>query len=175
MTFREFTGKSVEEAVRAAMAEFHADLGDLVIRDDEAVSGQTAEVASDLLLDLPTLMELARTDGAFRNLSNAWINWDPATGNWAMLEPMFEWFGEIGEVARGTADAQTLQFGGYVLQVSTNDPRVDAAALCSGASTLALVPPSARTRSTWGTRSARPAAPGREGGPRHIGTSTCRS
>jgi spoIIIJ-associated protein len=29
MTFREFTGKSVEEAVRAAMAEFHADLGDL--------------------------------------------------------------------------------------------------------------------------------------------------
>ena len=31
MTFREFTGKNVEEAIRAAMAEFSADLGDLDI------------------------------------------------------------------------------------------------------------------------------------------------
>ena len=31
MTFREFTGKNVEEAIRAAMAEFTADLGDLDI------------------------------------------------------------------------------------------------------------------------------------------------
>ncbi len=31
MTFREFTGKNVEEAIRAAMAEFSSDLGDLDI------------------------------------------------------------------------------------------------------------------------------------------------
>lgn len=31
MTFREFTGKNVEEAIRAAMAEFSAELGDLDI------------------------------------------------------------------------------------------------------------------------------------------------
>jgi spoIIIJ-associated protein len=31
MTFREFTGKNVEEAIRTAMAEFSADLGDLDI------------------------------------------------------------------------------------------------------------------------------------------------
>jgi spoIIIJ-associated protein len=31
MTFREFTGKNVEEAIRSAMAEFEADLGDLDI------------------------------------------------------------------------------------------------------------------------------------------------
>ena len=31
MTFREFTGKNVEEAIRSAMAEFSADLGDLDI------------------------------------------------------------------------------------------------------------------------------------------------
>jgi spoIIIJ-associated protein len=31
MTFREFTGKNVEEAIRAAMAEFASDLGDLDI------------------------------------------------------------------------------------------------------------------------------------------------
>ena len=31
MTFREFTGKNVEEAIRAAMAEFESDLGDLDI------------------------------------------------------------------------------------------------------------------------------------------------
>jgi spoIIIJ-associated protein len=31
MTFREFTGKNVEEAIRAAMAEFTSDLGDLDI------------------------------------------------------------------------------------------------------------------------------------------------
>jgi spoIIIJ-associated protein len=31
MTFKEFTGKNVEEAIRAAMAEFSADLGDLDI------------------------------------------------------------------------------------------------------------------------------------------------
>ena len=31
MTFREFSGKNVEEAIRAAMAEFSADLGDLDI------------------------------------------------------------------------------------------------------------------------------------------------
>jgi spoIIIJ-associated protein len=31
MTFREFTGKNVEEAIRAAMADFSADLGDLDI------------------------------------------------------------------------------------------------------------------------------------------------
>ena len=31
MTFREFTGKNVEEAIRAAMKEFEADLGDLDI------------------------------------------------------------------------------------------------------------------------------------------------
>jgi spoIIIJ-associated protein len=31
MTFREFTGKNVEEAIRAAMREFSADLGDLDI------------------------------------------------------------------------------------------------------------------------------------------------
>ena len=31
MTFREFTGKNVEEAIRAAMAEYSADLGDLDI------------------------------------------------------------------------------------------------------------------------------------------------
>ena len=31
MTFREFTGKNVEEAIRSAMAEFTADLGDLDI------------------------------------------------------------------------------------------------------------------------------------------------
>ncbi|MGI8828565.1 MAG: RNA-binding cell elongation regulator Jag/EloR [Candidatus Limnocylindria bacterium] len=31
MTFREFTGKNVEEAIRAAMAEFSTDLGDLDI------------------------------------------------------------------------------------------------------------------------------------------------
>jgi spoIIIJ-associated protein len=31
MTFREFTGKNVEEAIRAAMAEFATDLGDLDI------------------------------------------------------------------------------------------------------------------------------------------------
>src|SRR5687768_9911687 len=31
MTFREFTGKNVEEAIRAAMREFEADLGDLDI------------------------------------------------------------------------------------------------------------------------------------------------
>lgn len=31
MTFKEFTGKNVEEAIRAAMAEFEADLGDLDI------------------------------------------------------------------------------------------------------------------------------------------------
>ncbi|HEU4863895.1 MAG TPA: Jag N-terminal domain-containing protein, partial [Candidatus Limnocylindria bacterium] len=31
MTFREFTGKNVEEAIRAAMAEFSADLSDLDI------------------------------------------------------------------------------------------------------------------------------------------------
>ncbi|MCV0402143.1 MAG: Jag N-terminal domain-containing protein [Chloroflexi bacterium] len=31
MTFREFTGKNVEEAIRAAMAEFGSDLGDLDI------------------------------------------------------------------------------------------------------------------------------------------------
>ena len=31
MTFREFTGKNVEEAIRSAMAEFAADLGDLDI------------------------------------------------------------------------------------------------------------------------------------------------
>jgi len=31
MTFREFTGKNVEEAIRAAMAEFQSDLGDLDI------------------------------------------------------------------------------------------------------------------------------------------------
>ncbi len=31
MTFREFTGKNVEEAIRAAMAEFSADLGELDI------------------------------------------------------------------------------------------------------------------------------------------------
>jgi len=31
MTFREFTGKNVEEAIRAAMKEFQADLGDLDI------------------------------------------------------------------------------------------------------------------------------------------------
>jgi predicted RNA-binding protein Jag len=31
MTFREFTGKNVEEAIRSAMAEFSADLSDLDI------------------------------------------------------------------------------------------------------------------------------------------------
>ena len=31
MTFKEFTGKNVEEAIRTAMAEFSADLGDLDI------------------------------------------------------------------------------------------------------------------------------------------------
>ena len=31
MTFREFTGKNVEEAIRTAMAEFSSDLGDLDI------------------------------------------------------------------------------------------------------------------------------------------------
>ena len=31
MTFREFTGKNVEEAIRSAMAEFSSDLGDLDI------------------------------------------------------------------------------------------------------------------------------------------------
>ena len=31
MTFREFTGKNVEEAIRAAMAEFSSDLGELDI------------------------------------------------------------------------------------------------------------------------------------------------
>ena len=31
MTFREFTGKNVEEAIRTAMKEFSADLGDLDI------------------------------------------------------------------------------------------------------------------------------------------------
>ncbi|HEU4808587.1 MAG TPA: Jag N-terminal domain-containing protein, partial [Homoserinimonas sp.] len=31
MTFQEFTGKNVEEAIRAAMREFNADLGDLDI------------------------------------------------------------------------------------------------------------------------------------------------
>ena len=31
MTFREFTGKNVEEAIRSAMKEFTADLGDLDI------------------------------------------------------------------------------------------------------------------------------------------------
>ncbi|MDQ2935181.1 MAG: Jag N-terminal domain-containing protein, partial [Chloroflexota bacterium] len=31
MTFREFTGKNVEEAIRSAMKEFTSDLGDLDI------------------------------------------------------------------------------------------------------------------------------------------------
>ena len=31
MTFREFTGKNVEEAIRTAMKEFSSDLGDLDI------------------------------------------------------------------------------------------------------------------------------------------------
>ena len=31
MTFKEFSGKNVEEAIRAAMKEFGADLGDLDI------------------------------------------------------------------------------------------------------------------------------------------------
>ena len=31
MTFREFTGKNVEEAIRSAMAEFSSDLGELDI------------------------------------------------------------------------------------------------------------------------------------------------
>ena len=31
MTFREFTGKNVEEAIRAAMREFESDLSDLDI------------------------------------------------------------------------------------------------------------------------------------------------
>ena len=31
MTFKEFSGKNVEEAIRAAMREFDADLGDLDI------------------------------------------------------------------------------------------------------------------------------------------------
>ena len=31
MTFREFTGKNVEEAIRSAMAEFSADLSELDI------------------------------------------------------------------------------------------------------------------------------------------------
>lgn len=49
MTFREFTGKNVEEAIRAAMAEFSAGLGDLDIeildQGSRGVLGVGGEVA----------------------------------------------------------------------------------------------------------------------------------
>ena len=77
MTFREFTGKNVEEAIRSAMAEFSADLGDLDIeilsqgkRGMLGVGGEEAglrvevDVPALALADPPSAHGVAREDGA---------------------------------------------------------------------------------------------------------------
>ena len=68
MTFREFTGKNVEEAIRAAMAEFSADLGDLDIeilaQGSRGILGVGGEEAR--ILAAPKSAVASRRDGSRR-------------------------------------------------------------------------------------------------------------
>ena len=51
MTFKEFSGKNVEEAIRAAMKEFGADLGDLEPVEVPERAGGALDAVADGLVD----------------------------------------------------------------------------------------------------------------------------
>ena len=66
MTFREFTGKNVEEAIRAAMAEFESDLGFQNLWETSRVQPGEAGIITDYLGSKPGLGDAKSALDAFR-------------------------------------------------------------------------------------------------------------
>jgi hypothetical protein len=123
-------------------ARSNLDLGTLRGSGDEAQGTTTMETASQSFsLSLSTLTQMAKVDDAYRNVINAYLNWDPATRVYYDVVPQVVWSDYLAKVVDGSTGPDRYTFLGYGLWIPTNDPRLDVAGICDGSKKLHIVPP----------------------------------
>lgn len=119
------------------------DLGTLSNNGNEAISSNeagSAEVSFSLSRD--QLLEYAKTDESYKNLINTYLNYDPETGAYYILEPAYIWRGDIELLGNEWGDPEDLAFQGYHFFIYTNkftSPAYSDA--CSGSGSVTVQPP----------------------------------